>query len=95
MDICFETPVGIFNYRVCAVILHDNKLLTMRNERSPYYYLPGGRVSMHESAEQAVIRELQEELNIEAEISRPLWLNQSFLPKMSTTSSTTKYVCIF
>lgn len=78
MDITFKTEQGIFNYRVCAIITHNNKLLAMKDERSPYYYLPGRRVNLHETAESAVIREVKEELNIDAEIDRPLWLNQSF-----------------
>ena len=43
MDITFHTGEGRFNYRVCAIFLHQNKVLAMRDERSPYYYLPGGR----------------------------------------------------
>ena len=78
MDLTFQTSEGRFNYRVCAVILHENKLLAMRDERSPYYYPPGGRVRLHETAEDAVLRELREELEINAEIIRPLWLSQSF-----------------
>ncbi|MBQ6569862.1 MAG: NUDIX domain-containing protein, partial [Clostridia bacterium] len=38
----------------------------------------GGRVKMGETAEQAVIREIKEELEITARIVRPLWLCQSF-----------------
>ena len=78
MDITFCTEQGRFNYRVCAIIINDDKLLAMHDERSPYYYLPGGRVKLHETAEEAIIRELQEELRINAKIIRPLWLNQSF-----------------
>ena len=78
MDISFKTEEGIFNYRVCAVIVHEGKILAMHDERSPYYYLPGGRVELHETAENAVLREVREELEIEAEILRPLWLNQGF-----------------
>ena len=78
MDITFKTDEGLFNYRVCAIIVDDNKLLAMKDERSPYYYLPGGRVNLHETAELAILRELKEELNIEAKIERPLWFNQSF-----------------
>lgn len=33
---------------------------------------------MGETAEQAVIREIKEELDISLKISRPLWLNQAF-----------------
>ena len=62
MDITFLTDTGRFNYRVCAVMLNENKILAMQDERSPYYYLPGGRVSLHETAENAVLREIKEEL---------------------------------
>lgn len=54
------------------------EFLAMQEERSPYFYLPGGRVKLGETAEQAVIREIEEELNVTALIIRPLWLNQGF-----------------
>ena len=72
MDITFETEVGRFNYRVCAVLLDRGRILAMHDERSPYFYLPGGRVRMGERAEDAVLREVREELGIEARIVRPL-----------------------
>ncbi len=78
MDISFKTKEGVFNYRVCAIILSDNKILAMKDEHSPYYYLPGGRIKMKETAEDALMRELQEELQITPVIVRPLWLNQAF-----------------
>lgn len=78
MDISFKSENIKFNYRACAVMLSDDHILAMRDERSPYYYLPGGRVKMGETAEQAVLRELQEELGIAPRIIRPLWFNQAF-----------------
>jgi len=78
MDISYKTESGKFNYRVCAVIISDGKILAMHDERSPYFYLPGGRVKMGETSENAVIREVREELGIIAKIARPLWLNQAF-----------------
>lgn len=78
MDITYVSGQEKFNYRVCAVIIADSKILAMRDERSPYYYLPGGRVSLGETAEHAVVREVEEELNVTPNIIRPLWLNQSF-----------------
>ena len=78
MDLTFRTEGGIFNYRVCAVIIHEGKILATKDQNSPYYYLPGGRVKLHEPAENAIIREVREELDIEPKIVRPLWLNQGF-----------------
>lgn len=78
MDLSFRCDNQKFNYRVCAMIILENKILAMHDERSPYFYLPGGRVSMGETAEQAVIREMQEELGITPKIIRPVWLNQAF-----------------
>ena len=78
MDISFRLDDQKFNYRVCAIIISDNRILAMHDERSPYFYLPGGRVAMGETAEQAIKREVREELEITPEILRPLWLNQGF-----------------
>lgn len=94
MDITFKTENGRFNYRVCAVIINDHKLLAMRDENSPYYYLPGGRVNLHETAENAVLREVKEELEIDAKIIRPLWVNQGFFTE-DVTGEQFHELCIY
>lgn len=94
MDISFKTEQGRFNYRVCAIIINDNKLLAMHDENSPYFYLPGGRVTLHETAENAVVREIKEELDIEAKIIRPLWVNQGFFDE-DVTGEKFHEVCIY
>lgn len=78
MDITFNTEQGRFNYRVCGMIIHEGKILAMHDQHSPYYYLPGGRVQLGETVEEAVLREIREELEIDAKIVRPLWFNQGF-----------------
>ncbi|MBQ4040732.1 MAG: NUDIX domain-containing protein [Oscillospiraceae bacterium] len=77
-DISFRSDNEKFNYRVCAMIISEGKILAMHDDRSPYFYLPGGRVAIGETAEDAVIREVREELGVSAKIDRPLWLNQAF-----------------
>lgn len=78
MDCVFKTPEGNFNYRVAGVVSHQNRLLVMTEKNIPHWYLPGGRVKLHESAEAALKREFAEELYLPAEIKRPLWLVESF-----------------
>jgi ADP-ribose pyrophosphatase YjhB (NUDIX family) len=94
MDITFNTSEGVFNYRVCAVILHAEKILAMHDERSPYFYLPGGRVNLKETAEHAVLREVREELNTKLKIARPLWINQSFFTE-DVTKRSYHELCIY
>ena len=94
MDLTFKTDNGVFNYRVCAVIKYDNRLLAMKNKLTPYYFLPGGRVRLHESAENAIIRELKEELGIAAKIVRPLWLAQQFFIE-DTSKEKFHEMCIY
>ena len=78
MDLTFRLQEGTFNFRVAAVMVRDGKLLVMQDPESPYWYLPGGRVHLHERAEDALMREMEEELGISPKIVRPLWLVQNF-----------------
>lgn len=77
-DLTLRLRSGRFNLRVGAVILHEGRLLAMQDENAPYFYLPGGRVRLHETAEDVLLRELREELAIDARLLRPLWVHQNF-----------------
>ena len=83
-----------FNYRVCAIIINDNKILALKDEVSPYYYLPGGRVQIGETVEEALLREIKEELEVNAHIVRPLWLNQTFFNE-DVTKINYHEICIY
>lgn len=78
IDCAFRTEQGRFYYCVRAVIIRKGKLLAMHDEIAPHYYLPGGKVGIGETAEEAVLREVKEELFIDAKIVRALWFDQTF-----------------
>lgn len=84
MDITFKTEIGRFNYRVTGLIINNNKLLIMKDDKSPYYYIPGGRVKMHETSRDAIVREINEEIEIEVRVNRLLWTVENlFVEKQS------------
>lgn len=78
MDCNFRFPEGRFNFRTAGVFVHDGKLLAMKEANIAHYYLPGGRVRLHETMEEGLRREIREELGVEAEVRKPLWLCESF-----------------
>lgn len=69
-DMCVRCGEGVINVRVGAIILKDNQVLMVKNNRDDYYYSVGGRIQFGETAEQAVKREVREELGFEMEIDR-------------------------
>jgi len=94
MDISFKTLEGRFNYRVAGLIVRDNKLLIMQDQGQPYYYVPGGRIKMNEKSEDAVKREIREELGIEVNVNRMLWVNENFF-EVETLQERFHEVCFF
>ena len=78
MDLTFRLKEGTFNYRVAAILVYEGKLLVMKSSDAPYWYIPGGRAHLQETAEAAIAREMGEELGIAPRIVRPLWLVQNF-----------------
>jgi len=78
MDLTFTTPYGRFNYRVGAVIIHDGKVLLMRNPEAPYLYSVGGRVRYNETTEEAVVREVLEETGVKMTVDRAVFFQEQF-----------------
>lgn len=60
----------------CAIIFKEGKILVAQRSASMKQALkwefPGGKIETHETAEQCLLREIKEELNIEIEIIQQL-----------------------
>ena len=69
MDLTLDIEEYKLNIRAGGVIIHDNKILTHKNINKEHYCLPGGRVSIGESSEETIKREIKEELGNDIEIT--------------------------
>ncbi len=78
MDISFRTAGGHFQFRVGAIIIQDNKILMVRSHRDPHYHSVGGRVHLHETLEEAILREVFEETGTPMEIEKLGFVHEHF-----------------
>lgn len=76
--ISFEKGKIKFSYRVAGIALDGDRVLLQRTEKDDFWFLPGGRVEWLESAQDALLREMQEELGVEAHVERLLWVVENF-----------------
>jgi len=67
-----------FTYRVGAIVLREEHVLLTRNLSENYWFTPGGRVEIGESAHAAIDREIKEELGVAGRIDRLLWSSENF-----------------
>jgi len=69
-----------FNFRVGAVIIDPagERVLIHRAVTDPFWTLPGGRVELLEPAADALMREMREELSVDTEVERLLWVVENF-----------------
>lgn len=56
-------------YKAAGIIIQDRKLLFTRAKDMEFFIDPGGKIEEGETARQALVRELKEELNINVEES--------------------------
>ncbi|MGE6555956.1 NUDIX hydrolase [Exiguobacterium artemiae] len=78
MDIKFTVGQQRFNHRAAAVIVKEGHLLIHRNVRDDFWALPGGRIQLMENGETAIVREIEEELGLKAEVTRFLSVHENF-----------------
>lgn len=76
--ITFERDHNKFNFRVAGIAIHNNRILLHTTEKDDFWNLPGGRVEFNESTDQTIIREIKEELDIEVQMNKLLFVNEDF-----------------
>jgi len=82
---------------VAAVIIVDDKILCVQRNKTKYEYtsykyeFPGGKVEKKETPEQALLREIREELHMDITILRPFLTTQHTYPDFKLTLHS--YLC--
>ena len=77
-DITLPIEDGFFNLRVGAIILRDGKFLMVKSAGHLYCYSVGGRIRFGETAEQAAVREVEEETGVRLEIERLGFVEENY-----------------
>ncbi|MBQ8909145.1 MAG: NUDIX domain-containing protein [Clostridia bacterium] len=72
MDVKFWKDEGAFKLRVCGIIKKDNKYLISNCDNCSFWSYPGGHVTLGETTQNAVLREVYEETQIECSITKLL-----------------------
>lgn len=60
--------------RLGVVLIHDGKLLLVRQNNRPFWVFPGGTLELEEGLEDCAIREMKEEINLDVSIEKVLYL---------------------
>ncbi|HEY1349821.1 MAG TPA: NUDIX hydrolase [Ktedonobacteraceae bacterium] len=67
-----------FNHRVAGIALREEHVLLHRPDGYDFWFLPGGHIELGETAAEALLREMQEELDCTVEVSRLVWIMENF-----------------
>jgi len=74
----FATEKAVFNYRVAGIWIEDGHVLLHRDKDDSHWSLPGGRVTIGEEAQLSIKREFLEELEIDMDVHKLVWINENF-----------------
>jgi 8-oxo-dGTP pyrophosphatase MutT (NUDIX family) len=77
-DISFDVADLRFRYRIAGIILDKGRVLLQQVKGQDYWFMPGGRCALGESACECLKREIAEELNTGAQVGRLVWVVEGF-----------------
>ncbi|MDD3970823.1 MAG: NUDIX domain-containing protein [Clostridia bacterium] len=77
-DIIFHTDGYSFDYRVAGICVVDNKVLLQKPFDDTGYAFPGGHVSLGETNEETLMREIFEETGFDICVHELKWLGEIF-----------------
>ena len=78
MDLKIKTETEEFHVRTCGIIKQENKFLIMKVNKTSYYHIPGGQIEIGEDSEQAVIREIKEEIGCDVKEAKLFSIEENF-----------------
>jgi 8-oxo-dGTP pyrophosphatase MutT (NUDIX family) len=67
-----------FNLRIAGIAIEDGRVLLHQFEGDDFWALPGGRGELLEPAAETLRREMREELAIDVDVERLLWVVENF-----------------
>ena len=76
--ITFKSEGIHFTNRVGGILIQDEHVLCQAASDENFFFLPGGRAELGESASASLLREMQEELGVLMKIERLLYVVENF-----------------
>ena len=73
-----KTKKQLFNFRIAGIAFKNNHVLVHRATHEQFWTFPGGRAEIGENSVETLRREMQEELDCEAQIGQLLWSVENF-----------------
>ena len=83
--ITFKPAEIRFTYRVGGILIHNEHVLCQAAAEEVFWFLPGGRAELGESASVTLLREMQEELGVTMKIERLLYVVENFFSDPNDT----------
>jgi len=78
MPLYFDLEGGRFNVRVAGIAMRGGHVLAHRGTDEDFWTFPGGRLEFGEESRQALVREMDEELGVAADVTRLLFTVENF-----------------